>query len=473
MTRETKVGLVVATSFLGLVGVVVAARMSTPEPTMKRNRLAQAQAPEKKDKPPEKPSEPAKDDKKDGKDNGNVITINHDEGQNKSNTEPKAFPTINLNNISEPPALPTVTQPKETVGPPPAIEDPVANEVKKQLELKKKNDALIAKVTPENGPAGQGFGNNTDRIVNDPPKGPPGPGIDPPPGLEKKTEVRTDSTPTRKPGDPPVGPGPGDSPTTPEPSAKPGPGPLANNNAPPAAGPGPEGNKPPVSTGTPVPASPPSGPGNLAAIGAPPPVASPPISVALAAGPTNNSLSNLLKYDVTAHIVKRTERSFADISQNVYGSDKYGRALVLFNREQPKPPEGVSQEPPVVQAGAQIFYPPKEILEKKYAPAIASPGVSANTGPNNASPVTVGLPTPLATTTPGNPNSVTGPPPGTNVWSEPGGGKSYRVGNNPEPMREIARMVLGDPERWPEIYRLNRTVDPAFPVPAGTVLKLP
>jgi hypothetical protein len=33
--------------------------------------------------------------------------------------------------------------------------------------------------------------------------------------------------------------------------------------------------------------------------------------------------------------------------------------------------------------------------------------------------------------------------------------------------------VLGDPEKWSEIYRLNHSVDPAYPIPAGTVLKLP
>ena len=38
---------------------------------------------------------------------------------------------------------------------------------------------------------------------------------------------------------------------------------------------------------------------------------------------------------------------------------------------------------------------------------------------------------------------------------------------------EIARKTLGDSRRWPEIYRLNGTIDPSYPVPGGTDLRLP
>jgi hypothetical protein len=474
MTRETKVGLVVATSFLGLVGVVVAARMSTPEISGKK-RLADAQAAETKKKAE---SSPATDnDKKDGKGGDKTVVPATHQTTGKPGGEPF---TVDLNNISNPPSvLPPTIEPKPVVvGPPPSPEEhkKVINDLKKEVQL------VQVGPPPPGGPPLM--------PSNDPPKN-----VAPPNGQDKKLEVKPDSPPTSiKPDAPGVvkPPEPNNPPATiTDPAAnatKPPavPGPLANNG-PPANGPGEV--KPPANTGPPMPVTPPDsgkppvaaeGPANRGGpppnsfpdpIGSKPPVSSPPISVALAAGQgNNNSLPQVKQYDVTAYNIKPEDRSFADISQKVYGSDKYAQALVLFNREDnPQAPEGIRQEPPQLRPGTAINFPPKEILENRYAKYIASP---APAGPTN--PVSVlGSPTPLTAPTPGNPNTVAAPPPGTNVWTEPGGGKSYRVGNNGEHIYEIARSVLGDGGRWAEIYRLNPTVNPQFPIPAGTVLKLP
>jgi MraZ protein len=52
--------------------------------------------------------------------------------------------------------------------------------------------------------------------------------------------------------------------------------------------------------------------------------------------------------------------------------------------------------------------------------------------------------------------------------------KPYRVrGEEGETFRDVARRILGDPERWPEVYRLNPGFDPNQPVPAGSWLHLP
>jgi hypothetical protein len=51
--------------------------------------------------------------------------------------------------------------------------------------------------------------------------------------------------------------------------------------------------------------------------------------------------------------------------------------------------------------------------------------------------------------------------------------RKYRVRSNGEPYREIARHTLNNPERWNDIFSLNPNYDPRFPVPGGTVIRLP
>ena len=481
MTRETKVGLVVATSFLGLVGVVVAARMSTPEDAGRKARLADAQTAgtKKKAKEPAPTTENNGDDKKDGKVTEKAVIPATHETPGKPGGDP-----IDLSNLSNPtppsietkPAVapPPTLDPKSTAGTPPTIEDPKAKELKKQLEFLARNNVPVA----------------PPLVPSDPPNSGAPPAVKPSTGPETKPETKPESTPTTtkpesKPESTPSttkpeGPGalPKPDPIAPAPGNIPDPGtsapkPIASPpNSPPATD-----GKPPATTVTPIPtevkppavadSKPPSAP--PAPVGAVPSVSSPPIAV-VAAGQTNNTLPQVKQYDINAYSIKPEDRSFADISQKLYGNDKYAQALVLFNRDHPQATEGIRQEPPQLRPGTPIFFPPKEILESKYASTLTSPTPPS---PANSSPVSVGPPSPLTAVTPGNPSSVAAPPPGTNVWTEAGGGKNYRVGNNPEHIREIARTVLGDPEKWSEIYRLNHSVDPAYPIPAGTVLKLP
>ena len=480
MTRETKVGLVVATSFLGLVGVVVAARMSSPENAEKKTRLADAQTAGNKKKPKESASttENNGDDKKDGKVTEKAVIPATHETPGKPSGEPI---TIDLNSISNP--TPPTIETKPAVAPPPIINDPVAKEVKKQVQLAHNDPpgtppSLVAsgpETKPETKPEATP---STTKPETKPESALPTtkPETKPESALPTtKPETKPESTPstTR-----PEGPGPlaKPDPIAPAQGSNPDPGTKPQVSPPPLA-PANDG-KPPATTVTPIPtevkppavadSKPPSAP--PAPIGAIPSVTSPPIAV-VAAGQTNNTLPQVKQYDINAYSIKPEDRSFADISQNLYGNAKYAQALVLFNRDHPQATEGIRQEPPQLRPGTPIFFPPKEILESKYASTLTSPTPPS---PANSSPASVlGSPTPLTAVTPGNPSSVAAPPPGTNVWTEAGGGKNYRVGNNPEHIREIARTVLGDPEKWSEIYRLNHSVDPAYPIPAGTVLKLP
>ena len=51
--------------------------------------------------------------------------------------------------------------------------------------------------------------------------------------------------------------------------------------------------------------------------------------------------------------------------------------------------------------------------------------------------------------------------------------KPYRVAGDGQMLIEIAQQTLGDRGRWSEIYRLNPTLRPEYPVPGGTEIRLP
>jgi hypothetical protein len=55
----------------------------------------------------------------------------------------------------------------------------------------------------------------------------------------------------------------------------------------------------------------------------------------------------------------------------------------------------------------------------------------------------------------------------------PASGPTYQVRAADERLWNIARATLGDPSRWAEIYRLNPQIAPEQYIPVGTVLRLP
>jgi hypothetical protein len=180
-------------------------------------------------------------------------------------------------------------------------------------------------------------------------------------------------------------------------------------------------------------------------------------------------------YDVETYVVKPEDRSFAAISQRVYNTDKYAKALAQFNKNYPLTAHALKQDSPVLQPGQQVYFPPVYVLESTYPWAI---GESSSPSPANVKDgsIKIGQPAPL-TGTPGHPGAVAAPPPGTNVpgsfRKNPDNTRNYTVREGGEHILEIARTVLRDVGRWTEIYRLNPAVRPEYPIPAGTVLKLP
>jgi hypothetical protein len=64
------------------------------------------------------------------------------------------------------------------------------------------------------------------------------------------------------------------------------------------------------------------------------------------------------------------ETSFAQVSQRLYGHEKYGRALWLFNRDCNPATDNLRGDAPRFEPGQSLIYPPAEVLAAKYASAI-------------------------------------------------------------------------------------------------------
>jgi len=563
MTRETKVGLAVAGSFLCLVAVVVSARLvQKKEPAPANNgSLAQAKTrpPEPRDSGPSKTSPAVKSsaaaelhDDKPGKTSPMAKSSDKLDGEDKkkktetSAPEPAApqLPLFTDDNIlpvssdakptdkTKPdpgPVLPEPPRPLadakgKTPNPEasPTPPDSFGKDAKVDLkEVAKQLDATIKAQEQQSLPATAG-GSKKDpstvetkekllateepkiKLPEPPLPAPPTPtpapgsiaGLDaknpsPPgatsPNLAEKSPSAPSSAPAKTVETPapvaglptgagiPLGPmpptqtAPAPVPPTPPPAVSPGrPIALAQASLPSEQSVG-GSSQTPIIQAAPFASAgvPPSG--GLPPIGTPPPATSPAIPIK-SDGPSG---INVKSYDVESYEVKAPDRSFADVSRKIYGSEQYAQALVLFNREHPLAADGLKQNPPLLREGTRVYFPGIDVLKSKYPQAFAAPAVQASNSPSS---VQVGTPMPM-TSSPGNPNAVANPPPGTNVtpatWTGADHTLNYRVRDGGERLYDIARNFLSDGNRWPEIYRLNRDLQPAYPIPAGTVIKLP
>ncbi|OAI46279.1 hypothetical protein AYO44_11515 [Planctomycetaceae bacterium SCGC AG-212-F19] len=155
-------------------------------------------------------------------------------------------------------------------------------------------------------------------------------------------------------------------------------------------------------------------------------------------------------FDEETHVCKPTD-NFKSISQEKYTSDKYERALLMYNRAHPLAADGIRGEPPVLRPGQPIYIPPLEILEKRY-PALI-PDMPARPGASGAA-------------APGSTPSPSG--------ASPVAARTYTVQGKPETFYEIAQKVWGRADRWGAIWDMNRTfTNPNQPLPVGTVVQLP
>jgi hypothetical protein len=185
--------------------------------------------------------------------------------------------------------------------------------------------------------------------------------------------------------------------------------------------------------------------------GAPPKADSPPIAVPAVGGTSPYAVvtPQVDSYDEETYVCKPSD-TFLSISRQYYQSEKYERALLLFNRNHPRATDAIRQDPPVVRDGQAVYIPPLRVLERQYASVI----------PDHI-PLPPPVP-PLASATPSYPAPLAA-----------SGDHLYRVRPNGEMLWDIAQRTTGRTERWAEIYNLNPTLNPQQPIPGGTTLRLP
>ncbi|MFI5338143.1 MAG: hypothetical protein ACHQ5A_15250, partial [Opitutales bacterium] len=185
-------------------------------------------------------------------------------------------------------------------------------------------------------------------------------------------------------------------------------------------------------------------PGTPTASAPPLPVPSTPAAIIRAAQP------DVISYSEETYTAGAGD-TFTSISRARYNTDRYAHALYLFNRSHPLAEDDLAPDAPL-NTKQKIYIPPAEILEARYpdqipsaAPAAAAPAVTVGASPARSAPP----PAPTA------------------------GPRTYRVGASGELEYDIARNLLGDGNRWVEIYKLNPGWLPEKPIPAGTTLTLP
>jgi hypothetical protein len=151
--------------------------------------------------------------------------------------------------------------------------------------------------------------------------------------------------------------------------------------------------------------------------------------------------------------------SFAAISTQYYQTPKYADALMKYNQEYPLATREMRQNPQALPPGQGIWIPPVRILERDYAPQI-----------HDLAPIVPATPT-------SRPAVEAVAPPSSMANSGFGNAvpQFYRVRSPGESMQEIARRTLSSSGLAGRIQQLNPTLspDPRLPIPAGTVLRLP
>jgi len=541
MTRETKVGVAVAASFLSLVAVVVAARLTQkPEAwSRKGSETTVAQAPKS---PAKGTPEGTKPSSQNGEKNKNVTTV----------AAGKAHDVIPAHNLNlQPPPVPANTQPPPV--PPDLVVVPVPDAAQDAInKLARQADNAIANVagnvnratdkglttvaaaeqaalTAQKNAVGAANNaanttqNNVNATVNQlqaeinkekrdlqavnpgaglsggaqveivvgPPKapvvivpeapapmpaavsGPPAIVLPPPPPAATTNLVQQSPNAAPIPMPPPSPNATAKvaerAPVAPVPMNPPSPPSATANNVPPPS-PVPITVPPAVTPQRPVAVVQAGGPSSSPPPAPVPPIGAQPQATSPAIPVKSQSAADVRSFDVESYKVQPGDQSFADISRKIYNSDQYSRALIQFNRDHPLAADGMKQDPPQLRVGTPVYFPGVDVLKSKYPDAFSGPAVPAST---SVAPVQFSAPMPV-TSSIGNPNLVTGPPPGTKAaFGGPGLGNTYRVRDGGERLFDIARSVLGDGNRWTQIYRLNPDVQPSYPIPAGTVLKLP
>jgi hypothetical protein len=142
-------------------------------------------------------------------------------------------------------------------------------------------------------------------------------------------------------------------------------------------------------------------------------------------------------YDVDIYHPKAND-SWESISREYFSDTRYAGALRAYNQNRALTP------------GREVDVPPLHVL-KRWTPQ----------------------PAPVAGSPPGRVTPAAGTDPWNAAGSAAGGAKTYRIPQGDGmSLPAVAKLVLGNDQRWRELYDLNPEVNPSK-VTAGTELKLP
>ena len=142
-------------------------------------------------------------------------------------------------------------------------------------------------------------------------------------------------------------------------------------------------------------------------------------------------------YDVDLHYPKGGGETWASVSKQYLGDDRYGEALKAYNRN-----ATLSQVP-------RVEIPPIHVLRKKYATLIGQPVATA----------------------PEKSNIEWAAAPASRPTS--GGYRQYAIPSGGMTMKEVAKAAYGDENMWGKIWDLNPTQRADEAMRAGTKILLP
>ena len=155
--------------------------------------------------------------------------------------------------------------------------------------------------------------------------------------------------------------------------------------------------------------------------------------------PTPPDRTATTTYDVDLHEPTKSD-TYGTISRDYYNDAKYGAALSEYNGRR------------ALQGGVRVEVPPIHVLKKRYPQLIGA-----------VVPASVSAPA----KDPWQPSGESTPA------FRPTGGRTFTIPAGGLRMAEVARMTLGSPTKWSEIYDLNPSLSPSDLLAAGTVLKIP
>jgi hypothetical protein len=192
-------------------------------------------------------------------------------------------------------------------------------------------------------------------------------------------------------------------------------------------------------------------------------------------GPGKTALPIVRDVGGDAYVCQSVDTSFAILSMRFYGTEKYADALLQYNRAHARNISNgtaLLANPPRLSAGQMVLHPPASALETAAPRPAATIPAAAIPAPTN----------PMATI-PSQPMVNLARPspldPGVAPAAAPSisGGRTYVVKTpGGESILDIAERALGSRSRWPDVWGVNQgnpAVRPPALVPAGTELKLP